>query len=167
MEHIDKILQFESSQWVTFFTLFFLLFFACIGLLKAFDYLAERFGFETKRMKQFRLQEEEIQRLRREVDTYKTNRIHDREQSFSIQQDLLEKLDSLRVANVATLADRINQKYKYYLKIKGIPEDEFDEFVQLHDAYKSVGGNHGIDEKFEKAMKFKVLTAREMIDRGI
>ena len=174
MDYIDELLQMSSSNWAFAISFFFLLFFACIGILKGFDYLADRFGFETKRTRQFKQQEEEIkhqqeeiQRLKQEVETYKQNRIHDRQQSFDIQKDLLERLDALRVANVAVLGDRINQKYKYYLQIKGIPEDEFDEFVQLHDAYKSVGGNHGNDEKFEKAMQFRILTVKEMLENGI
>lgn len=163
MDYIDELLQMSSSNWAFAISFFFLLFFACIGILKGFDYLADRFGFETKRTRQFKQQEEEIkhqqeeiQRLKQEVETYKQN-----------QKDLLERLDALRVANVAVLGDRINQKYKYYLQIKGIPEDEFDEFVQLHDAYKSVGGNHGIDEKFEKAMQFRILTVKEMLEKGV
>ena len=42
-----------------------------------------------------------------------------------------------------------NEKYKYYLSIGGVPEDERDEFISLHDAYKGVGGNHNGDAKFE------------------
>lgn len=47
------------------------------------------------------------------------------------------------------LADKINEKYKYYISIKGIPEDEVDEFTNLHTAYKGVGGNHSGDAKYE------------------
>ena len=47
------------------------------------------------------------------------------------------------------LAEKINEKYKYYLSIGGGPEDERDEFISLHDADKGVGGNHNGDAKFE------------------
>ena len=47
------------------------------------------------------------------------------------------------------LAEKINEKYKYYISIKGIPEDEYDEFVSLHKAYNGVGGNHHGDAKFQ------------------
>ena len=51
------------------------------------------------------------------------------------------------------LAEKINEKYKYYLSIDGIPEDEYDEFVSLHEAYKSTGGNHHGDAKFNYCIK--------------
>ena len=50
------------------------------------------------------------------------------------------------------LADKINEKYKYYISVKGIPEDEVDEFTNLHTAYKGVGGNHSGDAKYEYCM---------------
>ena len=56
-------------------------------------------------------------------------------------------------AQKESLADRINQKYKHYLSIGGIPEDEVDEFVSLHSAYKAIGGNHHGDAKFNYCME--------------
>lgn len=56
------------------------------------------------------------------------------------------------VASREALAERINSKYKEYLKNNGIPEDEVDEFVNLHTAYKGVGGNHSSDIKFNYCM---------------
>ena len=67
-------------------------------------------------------------------------------------QTLDLKLDNTTIASRESLADRINNKYKYYLNINGIPEDEVDEFVELHKAYKGVGGNHSGDAKFEYCM---------------
>lgn len=64
-------------------------------------------------------------------------------------QEDRSKINSLIAAQKEMLAEKINEKYKYYLSIKGIPEDEYDEFVSLHTAYKGVGGNHHGDAKFE------------------
>lgn len=63
-----------------------------------------------------------------------------------------EQIDSLMIAQREVMADRINQKYKYYLKINGIPADEVDEFTSLHMAYKGCGGNHSGDAKYEYCM---------------
>ena len=60
-----------------------------------------------------------------------------------------DQISSLIVANKEILAEKINEKYKYYISIKGIPEDEYDEFVSMHKAYNGVGGNHNGDAKFE------------------
>lgn len=98
-----------------------------------------------------------------EIKKFYENRLHDREQSFKIQKELLasigavsdanavrdSQIQNLMIANKELLADRINQKYKYYISIGGIPEDEYDEFVNMHKAYNGVGGNSRSDAKFE------------------
>lgn len=97
-----------------------------------------------------------IQALHDEMTKYSENRINDRKQSLEIQKELKdsisardERIDSLVTANKEMLAEKINEKYKYYISIKGIPEDEYDEFVSLHEAYNRVGGNHHGDAKFQ------------------
>lgn len=64
-----------------------------------------------------------------------------------------EQIGSLIIANKEILAEKINEKYKYYISIGGIPEDEYDEFVSMHKAYNGVGGNSHGDAKFEYCME--------------
>lgn len=64
-----------------------------------------------------------------------------------------EQINSLIVADKEMLAEKINEKYKYYISIGGIPEDEYDEFVSMHKAYNGVGGNSHGDAKFEYCME--------------
>ena len=87
---------------------------------------------------------------------YSDNRIHDRKQSLQVQKELKEsiavrdvQISALVVAQKEMLAEKINEKYKYYISIKGIPEDDYDEFVSMHKAYNGVGGNHHGDAKFQ------------------
>lgn len=94
--------------------------------------------------------------LHDEVAKLTENRIKDREQSIRIQRELTDsiserdmRIDALVVANKEMLAEKINEKYKYYISIGGIPEDEYDEFVNMHGAYNGVGGNHHGDAKFK------------------
>lgn len=94
--------------------------------------------------------------LHDEMTKFTNNRINDRKQSLEIQKELKDsiaardvQIESLVVANKEMLAEKINEKYKYYISIKGIPEDEYDEFVSLHEAYNGVGGNHHGDAKFQ------------------
>ena len=98
-----------------------------------------------------------------EMKQYSQDRVSDRQQSLKIQEELknsikvisdsnIEKdkqITSLILAQKEMLAEKINEKYKYYLSIGGVPEDERDEFISLHDAYKGLGGNHTGDAKFE------------------
>ena len=94
--------------------------------------------------------------LHDEMTKYADNRVNDRKQSLEIQKELKDsiaardsQIESLIVANKEMLAEKINEKYKYYISIGGIPEDEYDEFVNMHSAYNGVGGNHHGDAKFE------------------
>lgn len=94
--------------------------------------------------------------LHDEMSKFTNNRVNDRQQSLQIQKELKDSISSrdaqieaLVIANKEMLAEKINEKYKYYISIKGIPEDEYDEFVSLHKAYNGVGGNHHGDAKFE------------------
>lgn len=98
--------------------------------------------------------------LHDEMTKYSNNRVSDRQQSLQIQKELKDsissrdiQIESLVVANKEMLAEKINEKYKYYISIKGIPEDEYDEFVSLHKAYNGVGGNHHGDAKFQYCIK--------------
>ena len=98
--------------------------------------------------------------LHDEMTKFADNRVNDRKQSLEIQKELKNsisardvQIQSLVVANKEMLAEKINEKYKYYISIKGIPEDEYDEFVALHNAYNGVGGNHHGDAKFEYCME--------------
>lgn len=70
----------------------------------------------------------------------------------SLQSEHEDQIDALMEAQREALADRINQKYKYYISVKGIPEDEVDEFTNLHIAYKRLGGNHSGDAKYNYCM---------------
>ena len=94
--------------------------------------------------------------LHDEMTRYSDNRVNDRKQSLQIQKELKDsisardvQIQSLIIANKEMLAEKINEKYKYYISIKEIPEDEYDEFVSLHSAYNGVGGNHHGDAKFQ------------------
>ena len=101
-----------------------------------------------------------------ELKQFAENRVNDRQQSLKVQKELTDsirsiveynsskdkQIDNLMAAQREVLADKINEKYKYYISIKGIPEDEVDEFTNLHTAYKGVGGNHSGDAKYEYCM---------------
>lgn len=103
---------------------------------------------------------EDRKALHDEMTKFTNNRLDDRKQSMAIQKELKDsiaekdvRIEALVIANKEMLAEKINEKYKYYISINGIPEDEYDEFVSLHAAYKGVGGNSHGDAKFEYCME--------------
>lgn len=98
--------------------------------------------------------------LHDEMAKFADNRVNDRKQSLEIQKELVDsnsardaRIDSLIAANKEMLAEKINEKYKHYISIGGIPEDEYDEFVGIHKAYNGVGGNSHGDAKFKYCME--------------
>lgn len=107
-----------------------------------------------------------IEETQIDIRTFAENRVSDRAQSFEIQKKLTESIQAIVNSNTSrddqisalmeaqkeALADRINQKYKYYISIKGMPEDEVDEFTNLHIAYNHLGGNHSGDAKYDYCM---------------
>lgn len=98
-----------------------------------------------------------------QISNFSENRLHDREQSIEIQKELTssikaisisnksrdKQVEALTTANKELLADKINEKYKHYVSLGGVPADEKDELTSLHKAYKGVGGNHNGDAKYE------------------
>ena len=108
-----------------------------------------------------------IKETQSQIRQFSENRVHDRKQSMQIQKELTEsikilaegasnrsvQIKILQNANKELLADKINQKYKQYIMLRGIPADEVGEFTNLHDAYKSLGGNHAGDQKYDYVIK--------------
>lgn len=99
-------------------------------------------------------------------------RTHDREQSFKIQQKLTdsiqtiadsgkkrdEQIEAIMIGNRELLGTEIDRRFDIYIKLKGIPSDELDEFISLHDAYKGCKGNHKRDAKYDYVIEnFPVL----------
>ena len=129
--------------------------------------LIEKLGLETKKQKERRedrkLLSETANLAKSTAEGLKTlgDRHTKDEKEFRVKldehiecgQEDRQKINSLITAQKELLAEKINEKYKYYLSIKGIPEDEYDEFVSLHTAYNGVGGNHHGDAKFEYCIK--------------
>ena len=201
---IDDLKQLGQIDWWYVILAIILLLVVVKAVWSLFDWLfIDKLGIETKKMKQRRLDREELKAtaelakttaknldklqarhckdeeefrknlnnymeesrkdrkaLHDEMTRYSDNRVKDRQQSLEIQKELKdsiavrdEQINALVDANKEMLAEKINEKYKYYISIGGIPEDEYDEFVSMHKAYKGVGGNHHGDAKFAYCME--------------
>lgn len=59
----------------------------------------------------------------------------------------------LKQAMKIILLSELNTKYKSYLTSGYVPDDEFEEYIEMHDVYNALGGNHTGDEKFNYIMK--------------
>lgn len=201
---MDELKQLAQIDWWSIFIAAILALVCVKFVWSLFDWLfVEKLGIETKKMRQRRLEQEELKATRElakataenldklqkkhckdeeefrnnlnnymeesrkdrkalhdEMTKFENNRVSDRQQSLQIQKELKDsiaardmQIQSLVIANKEMLAEEINKKYKYYISIGGVPEDEYDEFVALHKAYNGVGGNHHGDAKFEYCME--------------
>lgn len=104
-----------------------------------------------------------IAETQKQVTEYSYHRIHDREQSFRIQKELTdsikdiadggkkreEQIEAVMAGNRELLGAEIDRRFDKYIGLRGIPSDELDEFMSLHDAYKGCKGNHNRDAKYE------------------
>lgn len=163
------------------FIAFIILVFICWIIIKNRKTFSELFNDLYSRKKNREELLQAIKDNQTDIKTIMENRTHDREQSFAIQKELTDaqnklsdkqtelsnlisetiksgisrdkQITSLMLANKELLAEKINDKYKFYISIKGIPEDEVDEFTNLHTAYKGCGGNHSGDAKYEYVME--------------
>lgn len=138
MENLKNVLTIDYSQLI----ISIILILVCLKFVwELLEWVFNKLGIEF--------------RVQREKKEY-TNQLNDISNKIG---DISLRFDKIDEKNVATefalkevIADRINQKYKEYLGKNGIPEDEVDEFVSLHSAYKGIGGNHTSDIKFDYCM---------------
>jgi len=102
----------------------------------------------------------------KEIEDLRNERKEDVEYSKMARENMYEKIDKsiedgklhsqtiegLVMATRETMCDRLNQKYKYYLRIGGMPEDEIEDFISFFKSYEAIGGNHSIKAKYEYCM---------------
>ena len=111
--------------------------------------------------------QQQVANVQAETEKYLEYRVHDREQSFEKQKDLMngqqqtmeavKKVDAmlglLQQGMIEQLGDQIIRRCKEYTQLQGIPENELDDFQRSMDVYTAIGGNHGLQKRFEKVVK--------------
>lgn len=147
----------QTSPWVIFLIFFGILsiILQSINMLKN---LRDAFGIELKEDVEKREIKESISELSSEFKT-SINSLESQIKDMREQYNVFQKeMDNITIATREELGDKINLKFKRYFELGYIPADEFDEFVNLHNAYNLVGGNHTGDAKYEKCItSLKVL----------
>ena len=147
----------QTSPWIIFLIIFGILSIVlqCINMLKS---LRDALGIEFKED----VEKKEIKESISGLSEFKTsiNSLESQIKKLKEQYDGFKvEIDNITVATREELGDKINLKFKRYFELGYIPSDEFDEFVNLHNAYKLVGGNHSGDAKYNKC-----ITSLKVID---
>lgn len=156
----------------------------CVGFFKSKDYICERFGIETKRSLKEKKRDEEIENLKKEydelknsIDEVKDNRIHDREQSFQIQKDLIDNFSQVTntLADIKNdiLEDKIERKRWNILNFAdelrhndGVADNErYNNVFRDYDDYERIIRDKGLSNGFvEESIKFIRLKYQEMLN---
>lgn len=154
---------------------FFLILELFKGGITVLEWFGKKFGIEFKWLRKAKEQQEKVNNMETRLTNLENRHTHDNEETVKKEDELSHdvkkisgEVDHLKLAieaslmaSRASLGDKINQKYKHYLEIGGIPEDEYDEFDNLHTAYNKVGGNHTGDAKFNYCIhNLPILPAR-------
>lgn len=106
---------------------------------------------------------EVVSETQSEIKQFAENRVHDREQSFRIQEqwtDIIkgiadgeksrdEQIKALICGSKELLGAEIDRRYREYITLDGIPENEVSEFDDIHSAYNGLKGNHSRDTKYD------------------
>ena len=101
--------------------------------------------------------------LHDEMSKFTSNRVSDRQQSIQIQKELSdsikdlidrqgnrdEQIVALMCGTKELLGSTIDELYEKYINLKGIPQNEVDEFDSIYSAYRGLNGNHGRQTKYE------------------
>lgn len=163
MEYIKELLSVPASVWVSVITVVLLI----IGGATWLKGVAEEWGLETKTSKKFKQQEKEIEELREAVKDihevikqFRENRVHDREQSKKIQEDLIKDIGSVdgqlsefiaafkqqEIQNKkrvrAELKDRIGQSYRYHNQTKQWTSMDKEALQDLISEYEAADGKN-------------------------
>ena len=180
---MNSIQQLFEIDWKAFGITIFLVLLGLQTCIKLFQwFLFDLLGIETKSMRLKKHEHEllietanELKRLsekhKEDMDSFLNNRIHDREQSFSIQKELITSQENIsKLINSlekkltemqdntdkrfkeneekenrrvqAELKDKIGQSYRYYHDIKKINDIEMETLEGLIKTYEDYGGKN-------------------------
>ena len=180
---MDSIQQLFQIDWKAFGITIFLVLLGLQTCIKLFQwFLFDLLGIETKSMRLKKHEHEllietanELKRLsekhKEDMDSFLNNRIHDREQSFSIQKELITSQENIsKLINSlekkltemqdntdkrfkeneekenrrvqAELKDKIGQSYRYYHEVKKINDIEMETLEGLIKTYEDYGGKN-------------------------
>lgn len=176
MEYIEKIIE-EIGTSNVFITILVLAM-SCKFLWELADWFLGKAGIETKWSLKKKAMEKEIESLRKEIDEYKENRIHDREQSFEIQDKLTESQneikESLHNLTKMFLKKEIDDKRWEILDFSNsvvndekCNKEQYDHVFEVYQDYEKILEENGIENgRVDMSMKFIRKKYAEKMEKG-
>lgn len=175
MEYIEKIIEMGPASVF----LAVILVAVCIKFLfELADWFLTFFGIETKWSLKKKAMEKEIESLRKEMNEYKENRIHDREQSFEIQRQLTESQNeiknSLNKLTKMFLKKEIDDKRWEILDFsnsvvngKICNKEQYDHVFEVYQDYEKILEENGMENgRVDMSMGFIRKKYAEKMEKG-
>ena len=189
---IDAFKNLDNVGWGNIIVMFLFLLILVVGLLQSLHYIREFFGIETKQTLKDKERDSKITELNKLIDDnnkqidklrqsdqkFYNDRVHDREQSFSIQKDLVENLTKLSDTlteikidileekmerkrwNILNMADELRHN-SYYIDRERY-ENVFRDYDDYEEIIKKLGRTNGF---IEESIKFIRSQYKESLER--
>ncbi len=182
---IDAFKNLDNVGWGNIIVMFLFLLILVVGLLQSLHYIREFFGIETKQTLKDKERDSKITELNKQIDELRqsdhkfyNDRVHDREQSFSIQKDLVENLTKLSDTlteiktdileekmerkrwNILNMADELRHN-SYYIDRERY-ENVFRDYDDYEEIIKKLGRTNGF---IEESIKFIRSQYKESLER--
>lgn len=166
----DVVNLINFSNWKIVLTGVVIFIAAVIGIVKAFDFITERFGIETKKMREAKAQKKDIIDLKEKMVNFEAQREIDVRKSEENDEAIKVAISSLssdveelrkmvaeskehdRENRVAQLKDMIGQRYRHYHSRGYWSSMEKEAMEGLIDNYLKSGGNGFVKHTVEPEM---------------
>lgn len=175
---MDEIMTLIETDFSSVFLSVFVILIGVKAIVSLFEWIINKFGLETKWIRKRREEHDlliqtsqNLMAAQSEIKQFTENRVHDREQSFRIQKELIDaqsdlaksidvisnKLDEMQRQTDrrfieseqknnkrirAELKDKISQSYSHYHAVGEINDMEFEALNDLIEEYESAGGKN-------------------------
>lgn len=175
---MDEIMALIETDFSSVFLSVFIILIGVKAIVSLFEWIINKFGLETKWIRKRREEHDlliqtsqNLMAAQSEIKQFTENRVHDREQSFRIQKELIDaqsdlaksidvisnKLDEMQRQTDrrfieseqknnkrirAELKDKISQSYSHYHAVGEINAMEFEALNDLIEEYESAGGKN-------------------------
>ncbi len=182
---IDAFKNLNSFGWGNIMVMFLFFIILIVGLLQSLRYIHDFFGIETKQSLQNKERDEQIAALNKKIEEleksankFQDDRVHDREQSFQIQKELMDNLSQFSSTlseikvdileekmerkrwNILNLADELRHN-SYYVDRERY-ENVFRDYDDYEEIIKQLGRTNGF---IEESIKFIRTQYKDSLER--
>lgn len=173
--YIDKITEIGLS---TFLLCIILLMLIIVGAKELFNKFMSALGFKSTKSIDWENLMERVDTMENEIDTFKENRIHDREQSFEIQRqltenqnDIKESLNGLKKMIIKKDIDDMRWDILDFgsgvIANRPYSKEQYDHVFEIYQNYENVLEENGMENgRVDMSMDFIRKRYAEKLENG-